>query len=265
MQLMTPPALLEFSDGIATLTLNRPDRANVLDEEMGTTLISLVDEVRSRPDLRALLITGRGRHFCAGGDIQAFVKAGHDMGRVLGQTIPPLHSMITKIVELPVPVVTALNGSVGGGGIGLAFCADIVIGAESMKLRGGYSALGLTPDLGASWFLGRLIGPMRTKHLLFTNEPWNALECLSAGLIAQVVADEQLPVAARALVQSLANGASGSLARIKSLADGAVFRNLHEQLELECRYMVESGDSADAMEGARAFTEKRPPRFAAAR
>ncbi len=132
-----------------------------------------------------------------------------------------------------------------------------------MKLRGGYSAIGLSPDVGVSWALTRLVGPMRAKHLLFTNQPLSAEQCLAVGLVAEVHADDALMPAAQALVRSLAQGAGGSLARIKALVDQAAAHSLQQHLSMEHLGMVACGSSDDAREGVRAFLEKRPPHFSA--
>lgn len=260
---MTPPILLDIRDHVATLTLNRPEQANVLDDATGAAFVEAVGEVaaaQQRGTVRAVLLTAQGPHFCAGGDIRGFAAA-TDMAALLDQGIPPLHAAIHTLSHLPAPVVSAVQGSLGGGGIGVALCADIVLAARSMKLRGGYSAIGLSPDVGVSWALTRLVGPMRAKHILFTNQPLDAAECLAAGLVAEVHADDALLPAAQALVRALAQGASGSLARIKTLVDQAAHHTLHQQLAMEHLGMVASGASADAREGVRAFLEKRAPRF----
>jgi 2-(1,2-epoxy-1,2-dihydrophenyl)acetyl-CoA isomerase len=258
---MPIPLLLEHRDGVAVLTLNRPDRANVLDLEMAAALIAAIDAVAQDKSVRAVLLQARGRQFCGGGNINDFASTLDELGDLMERGIPPLHRAIHRLATLPVPVISALNGPIGGGGIGLALCADIVLAAESMKLRGGYSAIGLTPDVGSSWFLSRRIGAARTKELFFTNEPLSARECLALGIVARVCPDADLAQHAFALAASLARGAAGSLARIKLLADGAHARTLAEQLELEQRFMVESGRSADAAEGVNAFMQKRAPRF----
>lgn len=258
---MTAPLLLEHRDDVAVLTLNRPQRANVLDLEMSAALIAAIDTVAQDRSVRAVLLQARGRQFCGGGDITDFANALDELGDLLDRHIPPLHKAIHQLASLPVPVISALNGPIGGGGIGLALCADIAIAAESMKLRGGYSAIGLTPDAGSSWFLTRRIGAARTKEIFFTNEPLSARECLALGIVSRVCPDDQLAQQAFALVASLARGATGSLARIKLLADGAAERSLLEQLNLEHCCMVESGRSAEAIEGVTAFIQKRAPRF----
>lgn len=260
---MTPPILLDIRDAVAYVTLNRPEQANVLDDASGPALIEITRQLadaQARGEVRAVLLAALGPHFCAGGDIRGFA-ATDDMASLLDRTIPPLHAAIHTLSTLPVPVVSAVQGSLGGGGIGMALCADIVLASASMKLRGGYSAIGLSPDVGVSWALTRLVGPMRAKHILFTNQPLNAEQCMAAGLVAEVHADAALLPAAHDLVRSLAQGASGSLARIKSLVDLASSHTLHQQLAMEHLGMVACGATEDAREGVKAFSEKRAPRF----
>jgi 2-(1,2-epoxy-1,2-dihydrophenyl)acetyl-CoA isomerase len=180
---------------------------------------------------------------------------------MLEELLGPLHTALYKLATLPVPVVSAVNGPVGGGGIGLALCADIVLAAESMKLRGGYSAIGLTPDAGSSWFLTRRVGAMRAKQLFFTNGALSARQCLEMGIVSEVVPDAGLPARADALAEALAHGATGALGRIKQLVDGAHERTLRVQLDLEHSLMVESAASAHAAEGIAAFIDRRAPRF----
>lgn len=262
---MNPPILLNIEDAVGHITLNRPEQANVLDEATGQALIGVTHELTqacAQGDVRAVLISARGPHFCAGGDIRGFA-ASENMSALLDRSIPPLHACIHALSTLSVPVVSAVNGSIGGGGIGIALCADIVLASQSMKLRGGYSAIGLSPDVGVSWTLTRLVGPMRAKHILFTNQILTADQCLAAGLVAEVHADDALMPAAQALVRSLALGASGSLARIKALVDQAASHSLQQHLVMEHIGMVACGASDDAREGVRSFLEKRPARFSA--
>ena len=258
---MSEPVLLERQGGVVIITLNRPDQANVLSDDMARSMVKAIDQVTRDTSARCVLIAAKGRHFCAGGNIADFARAGDDLGSGIGSFLPELQNAILRLASLPVPVISALNGPIGGGGIGVALCADIVLAAESMKLRGGYSAIGLTPDIGVSWFLTRLVGPMRAKQILFTNEAWDARQCLAAGIVAVVHPDDQLERAALELATRLSQGSTGSLARIKDLVDGTTHRSFAEQLELEVRYMGESAASADAREGVRAFMEKRAPVF----
>ena len=258
------PVLLKRSGQLAILMLDRPDRANVLDLAMSEALIDAIAQVANdvaQGAVRAVLVRANGRQFCAGGDIADFVTARGRLAEFLDRHIPPLHRAIHTLATLPVPVVSALNGPIGGGGIGLALAADIVIAAESMKLRGGYSAIGLTPDAGGSWFLARRVGAARAKEIFLTNEVLSARECLAIGAVSRVVADADLQAQALALAETLARNATASLGRIKTLFDGVARRTLKEQLDLEHQCMVASGLTADATEGTSAFAEKRGPVF----
>lgn len=258
---MTHPILLDMHGHVATITLNRPEKANAIDLESSRALIEIIDKVAATPSIRAVLVRAIGRQFCAGGSIDFFVQAGAELPETLDALLGPLHAALYKLATLPVPVISAINGPVGGGGIGLALCADIVLAAESMKLRGGYSAIGLTPDVGASWFLTRRIGAMRAKQIFFTNNLLSSQQCLELGIVSEIVPDDQLAAHAVTLAETLAQGATGALGRIKCLVDGAHERSLEVQLQMEHRLMVESATSPQAIEGIAAFLEKRAPRF----
>jgi 2-(1,2-epoxy-1,2-dihydrophenyl)acetyl-CoA isomerase len=258
---------LEFvgDDGaLAIVTLNRPDAHNVLDPETARVLRAAIAEVAPRvaeEQVRAVLLRGTGRSFCAGGDITCFTGSADERAAVLGSMIPPLNGALHTLATLSVPVVSALNGAVGGGGIGLAFCADIVIAAESMVLRGGYTGIGLTPDVGSSWFLARAIGAARAKRVFFCNEKISAAQCLAWGLVSELVPDAELDARALALAQGLARSATRAIGRTKALVDGAADRSLSEQMALEAGFMVDAGRDSESAEGVAAFLARRPPRF----
>ncbi|WP_151638113.1 enoyl-CoA hydratase-related protein [Noviherbaspirillum aerium] len=257
---MFDPVLFDLSDGVATITLNRPDAGNSINETSGMALVAVVDKLRAQDAVRAVVLTGSGKKFCVGGDIDEMLHAA-DLSALMQAGIPRLHAAVSRPAELPCPVITAVNGPAGGGGIGLALCGDIVLASQSMKLRGGYSAIGLSPDLGASWQLARRAGAAQAKRILFLNEPVGAEECLALGLVDAVYPDDRLAEEACALAARLAAGATASFGRIKQLVDGAGTRSLQEQLALEAGYMIASAGSRDGREGVRAFMEKRSPVF----
>jgi len=172
-----------------------------------------------------------------------------------------VHAAMVVLRSFSFPVVCALNGAVGGGGIGLGLCGDLVLASSSMKLRGGYSAIGLTPDVGGSWFITRRAGAARAKEVFLTNRPFSAEECLRIGLVDAVHPDDELQAAALKLAHQLANGPAAAQARIKSLIDHASHRTLQQQLEAERDSIYTAGESADGKEGVRAFIEKRAPKF----
>jgi 2-(1,2-epoxy-1,2-dihydrophenyl)acetyl-CoA isomerase len=262
---MSNLVLCDLRDGVATITLNRPGAGNAIDRDLGAAFADTVEWLAAQisalqTPLRAVLLTDSGDKFCVGGDISEMLQA-TNLPALMEASIPRLHAAMARLAALPCPIVTAINGPVGGGGIGLALCGDIVLAARSMKLRGGYSAIGLSPDLGASWCLARRAGAAQAKRILFLNQPVGAEECLALGLVDAVYPDERLVEEAQALAGRLAAGATASLGRIKELVDGTGMRTFEEQLALEARHMIASAGSDDAGEGVRAFVEKRNPAF----
>ena len=244
------------------ITLDRPERANALGLAQGRAFARAVDEVLFR-EPRVVLVTGTGRIFCAGGDIDELNDAGERIDSLIGEILDLLHPAIERLSRAPLPVVSALNGAVGGAGVGLALCADSVIATASMKLRTGYAAIGLSPDAGASYFLARRTGSERAKQLFFLSEAIDAQRCLALGIVDAVYADAQFAGETDALVAKLAACASGSLTRIKQLCEGVPTRGLREHLDLERSLLMQAAREPDAAEGTLAFLEKRPPRFGA--
>lgn len=258
---MAEPVLYQSSGAIARIVLNRPDHANAIDVGLARAFTAAVDALAAETTVRAVLLTGTGRMFCGGGDIAAMSASGGRLDQLVGELIGALNPAVLKLATLPIPVVCALNGPFAGGGIGLALCGDVIVAAESAKLRGGYSGIGLTPDVGASWFLARRAGPARARELLLLNRTLTARECLEWGIVNAVHPDERLASEADALVRRLAEGATASFARIKRLVDAAGERPLEAHLAAERSEMVLSARTEDAREGVAAFLEKRPARF----
>lgn len=250
----------EIDDGVGIITLNRPEKGNALDAALGRALSDAVAEIAEDKSVRAVMLNGTGKAFCVGGDIAEMCEAS-DLAVLMEEAIPMLHALIRTLATLPIPVISVLNGPIGGGGVGLALCADLVIAAESMKLRGGYAAIGLTPDLGSAYFLAARAGASRAKQILFLNEPVSALQCLEWGVVNAVYPDADLQEAAWKIARQLAASATLSLGRIKQLVDGAAQRSLDDHLVLEQRHMIASAQSQDGREGVAAFMEKRAPRF----
>lgn len=248
------------ADGVGTITLDRPERANAIGLPESVALSRAIHAVLdARP--RVVVLQGTGKIFCAGGDIESFIGAGDGIDTLIERILDPLHPAIERLGEAPVPVVSVLNGAIGGAGIGLALCADFVLAAASMKLRTGYAAIALSPDAGASYFLARRVGSERAKQLFFYSEPIDSARCLDLGIVDAVHADAEFTAATEALVSRLAAAATGSMARIKQLCEGIDARSLHDHLALERRLLQEASRQPDAAEGIRAFLEKRAPRF----
>ncbi|NYT59321.1 enoyl-CoA hydratase/isomerase family protein [Alcaligenaceae bacterium] len=253
---------LQIQSRVATITLNRPDRGNALNDAMVFRLVSVIDEVCCSPDIGAVLLTGTGRAFCVGGDIKVFQGMREALADCMDILLCPLNQALLRLERAGLPIVVALNGPLGGGGIGLGLMGDYVLAAESVKLRCGYTLLGLSPDAGSSWVLMQRVGVVRARQLLLFNTSLDARECLALGLVDRVCADAELLAQARATAQQLADGPRDAQHRVKQLVgSGAYQRSFEEHLELERRFMIECASGAHAREGVLAFTEKRKPVF----
>jgi 2-(1,2-epoxy-1,2-dihydrophenyl)acetyl-CoA isomerase len=211
---------------------------------------------------RVVVLGGNGKIFCAGGDIGEFLANKDRIAPLVGQVIDYVHATIRTLANLPVPVICALNGPVGGAGIGYALCGDFVLASDTLKLRGGYCGIGLSPDGGASYFLTRRVGAARAKQIFMLNRALSAEDCLRLGVVDEVHPADQLAAAVDRLARELASGPTGSYARTKRLCDAAMNNDLATHLDLEAALMQESAMTADFHEGIAAFRDKRAPQFA---
>jgi 2-(1,2-epoxy-1,2-dihydrophenyl)acetyl-CoA isomerase len=256
------PVLLEVGDdGVARLTLNRPDAANAINLELAAALADATSQLGALPALRAVLLTGAGKRFCAGGDVRAFAAAGEDLGEALASVLGPLHRAVEGLAELDAPVVAAVQGSAAGAGLSLVAGADLVLAAEDTRFVLAYTSIGLIPDGGSTWYLPRLIGSRRTSELALTNRVLDAHEALAWGLVTRVVAERDLLSEAERLVAELAAGPRGAFGATKRLLRESWSVSLADQLGREATAMVLAGESEDGQEGVAAFVEKRPPAF----
>jgi len=257
-----PLVVCHVDGGVAHIVLNRPAHANAISTPFAIALAEAIG-VAVRADVGAILLSARGRHFCVGGDIEEFVGDRARLDAVVQGMVDVLHPAMQSLVERAVPVVSAVQGPIGGAGIALALCADFVLASPAMKLRGGYSAIGLSPDLGASFFLTRRAGAARAKRILMTNAVVPAQQCLEWGLVDALHAGDALWPEACALAAQLADGARESLGGIRRLCDGAHEHDLGTHLGLEREALLRAARSADGREGITAFVEKRAPVFGA--
>jgi 2-(1,2-epoxy-1,2-dihydrophenyl)acetyl-CoA isomerase len=256
------PLVLTIDSGIARITLDRPDIGNALTNAASKKIGEAVDRIAADPSVRVLVLTGNGKMFSAGGDIREFVSTLDTLGELIADELVYLNRTLLKMAALPFPVIAAINGPVAGGGIGLALTADVTIGAESMRFRAGYAAIGLSPDAGTSYHLTRLIGPQRAKEFLFTNRFLDAPEALALGLVSKVVPDADLARETDELAHKIAAMPPGALAAVKALVNESLTSTHAEILEREREFMVQNASTADAREGIRAFIERRRPAFA---
>lgn len=247
--------------GIARIELRRPERANALSTAAASALAAAIDDSLAASP-KVVLLTAQGAVFCAGGDISEFAQAGPALPALVDEILHALHPALWRLATAPLPVVSAVGGAVGGAGVGLALCADFVLASRTMKLRTGYAAIGLSPDLGTSYFLARRIGAQRAKQWLMLSDAVDAGTCLAQGAVDALHDAADLPAAALALATRLAAGARASQAGIKALCDGLAARDLAKHLELEHEQLARCARSDDAREGIAAFLAKRPAGFA---
>jgi 2-(1,2-epoxy-1,2-dihydrophenyl)acetyl-CoA isomerase len=250
---------VEARGPIAVVTLNRPDNANTLNLRMGMDLLGAALACARDPAIRAVVLTGAGRHFCFGGDLRGMMGEGGAVDAYLRELTSYLHAAISHFVRMDAPVIAAVNGTAAGAGVGLVAMSDLAIAAQSAKFSLAYTGVGLTPDGSTSYFLPRIVGMKRALELVLTNRSLTATEAESWGLVNQVVPDaEVLPEAVR-LAERLAAGPKGAYGKSKALlaGDGA----LESQLARESQTIARQAVTDEGREGIAAFLEKRKPRY----
>lgn len=251
---------------VAQITLHRPDRLNALDARLVGELRSAAAAIAADPAIRAVVLTGAGRAFCAGADLMrggVVEAADGDRGAAVGASMrDQFNPMISAWFHLPVPVVVAVNGIAAGAGVSLALIGDIVLAARSASFSQLFAPkLGLMPDLGSTFHLARLVGTARAKGLALLGDPLPADEAVRWGLIWACCDDAALPAEAQGIAERFARGPTEAYRRIKAVFNDAAPRSLEEQLEREAVLQTELADTADFAEGLSAFLSKRAPQF----
>ena len=252
-------AKLEIDGSIAILKLNHPEVMNAVSPEMVGGLMKALNEVdRRRDEVRCVIITGEGRGFCAGANLQPTSGASGDAGMLL-ETV--FHPFLRRLRELAVPLVTAVNGAAAGVGMSFALMGDLVLCARSAYFLQAFRRIGLVPDGGSTWLLPRLIGKARAIELSLLGEKLPADKALDWGLVNRVFADDELMEKAREMGRELAAGPTLALGLIRRLYWESLDNTYEEQLNLERQMQRKAGASADFKEGVRAFLQKRPANF----
>lgn len=252
--------LYEMRDGVAHVTLNRPEAANAINLQLAKDLAYAAMRCDEDPAVRAVLIAAKGKMFCAGGDIRSFVQSGGDMPALIKEITTYLHAAISRFARMRAPVVTAIHGAAAGAGFSLACAGDLAIASESARFTMAYTAIGLSPDGSASYYLPRLVGTRRALELMLTNRSLGAVEALEWGIVNRVVAPEALAGEAETLARSLAAGPTAAYGRVKDLVLRST-DSLESQMELETRLICDSARSADAKAAVQAFLQKQKPTF----
>lgn len=253
--------MIEVSSAIARITLNRPANGNAIDMDTAQRLFDAAVQCDLDPAIRCVVITGRGRLFCAGGDIGEFAAAGEDIGPFLSKLAGVLHMAIARFMRMPKPLLVAVNGPAAGAGMSLALAGDLVLAGTSASFSTAYGQIGLTADGGMSWHLPRLVGMRRAQEMLVTGRRVAAPEALEIGLVSEVIDDERLSERTDVLAHELAARATAAIGRTKGLLLNSMTADLEGQLEAEARAIVASGMGPESREGVTAFLEKRKPDF----
>jgi 2-(1,2-epoxy-1,2-dihydrophenyl)acetyl-CoA isomerase len=255
-----PGLEFERQSGIAIIRLASPP-FNGLTGPMFLGLGDILTEIPTISDIRCVLVTASGPHFCAGGDLTESIgdpdKAQHRIAKLL----PSMNASFQQLAALPMPVVAAVNGSAAGAGMSLALLADYVVMARSAYFKPAYLSAGITPDGGLTSSLSRLIGQKAASRILFFDEKISSQHAIALGLVSEIVADEDLRTRSLDICTRLARGPTSSFAAVKRLMAAAPHNSLMEQMEMEGAALVDAVGSLDGQEGINAFLEKRPPQF----
>lgn len=251
--------LLDIKENIAFITLNRPDKLNSFTGEMALQLQEYLDECNSLPSVRCIYITGAGKGFCAGQDLEEIIKPGApDMQKILTEYYNPI---ITRIRNINKPVLAAVNGVAAGAGANIALACDIVVASESASFIQAFSKIGLIPDSGGTYFLPRLMGFQKASALMMLGDKISATEALQCGLLYKVFPGESFEEDSKAIAIRLSQMPTKALAYIKHVINRSLSNNLEQQLSLEDLYQQKAASTHDFKEGVAAFLEKRLPVF----
>jgi 2-(1,2-epoxy-1,2-dihydrophenyl)acetyl-CoA isomerase len=259
---MEQQLLESISDGIATLTLNRPERLNALSTPIMEGLLAALPRLAQDPAVGVVVLTGAGRAFCSGGDIKSMAEG--SVERSLPDAVKHLRGRmeVSRLLhEMPKPTIAMVNGPAAGAGLSLALACDLRVAAQSARFITAFAKVGFSGDFGGSYFLTKLVGTGKARELYYTAEPLDAAQALALGIANHVVPDSELGDATRALARKLAKGPRIALALMKHHFNAAESGTLAELLDLEAQHQVETGRTSDHKEAARAFVEKRAPVF----
>jgi 2-(1,2-epoxy-1,2-dihydrophenyl)acetyl-CoA isomerase len=251
--------LFDVEEGVATITLNRPDKLNAFNRTMAVEVQQCLDRCAAVHDIRAVLITGNGKGFSAGQDLAEIVDPnGPTMTQILSEHYNPI---IRKIRELPKPVVAGVNGVAAGAGANIALCCDIVMAQQSASFIQAFSKIGLIPDSGGTFFLPRLIGWQKASALMMTGDKVSAADAEKLGMVYKVLPEEDYRTELQKLMNNLASMPTKALAMTKHALNYSLSNDYLTQLELEDKLQQEAALSYDYREGVDAFINKRTPEF----
>lgn len=251
----------DVAEGIATITLNRPDAANALNGLMAEEIFDVALRCAGDRRLRAAILTARGKLFCGGGDLTEMDEAGDGRGAHVLRMATVLHQGLIRLSLMDAPLVVGVNGTAGGGGFSMVLAGDYVVAAESAKLVSAYTASGLTPDASLTYHLAKHVGLLRAKELVLTNRALTAAEGKDWGIVSEVVSAEALPAATRKAAERFAAGATKAFGGAKRLLATAYSASMQAQLDAEAESIAAMMTTHDAPHGLKSFLKKEKPVF----
>lgn len=253
--------LFSEANGVAEITLNRPKSRNAINLELAKELKTVAEHCASSESIRAVLITGAGPVFCAGGDLLHFASAGDGLTDALDEMMSFYHPALEALANMNAPAIAAIDGPVAGAGVGIVASCSLAIASEASNFTLAYGMAGLNPDGSTTYHLPRLIGMRRAEEMMLTNRTLSAQDALDWGLISQVAAETEVLEKARATATRIAKGPTAAYGRTRRLLLASSSNTLEEQLELERENVLASTRTHDFKEGAKAFMERRPAEF----
>ena len=258
----TKTVLVEIEEHLATVTLNRPEKLNAMNQELLETLHGVLQTLADDDNVRCVVVTGAGRGFCAGGDVTAMAS-----GEAVSGMQDPVKRLRQQeeasrlLHEMSKPTIAMINGACAGAGLSVALACDVRIAAESARLGSAFARVGFSGDFGGSWMMQRLVGPAKARELYFTGDLIDAKEAERIGLVNRTVPDDKLREETLTLARKITNGPPIALKRMKQNMNLALVADFSTLLDAEAEGMIMTGMTRDHMEAARAFVEKRPPVF----
>ena len=256
--------LEQVKDGVAVLTLNRPDRLNAMSRPMLDALLEALPRLAEDPEIGVVVLTGAGRGFCAGGDVKAMAEGNELGGQTMEERAQALRSRMETsrwLHEMPKPTIAMMRGPAAGAGLSLAMACDMRIASDTIRLGTAFARVGYSGDFGGSYYLTQLVGTAKARELYFTADLLDAQQALGLGLVNRVVADARLEEETMALASRLARGPRVAYRYMKRNMNAAESASLKEMLDLEAWHHTRTGMTEDHREAARAFVEKREPQF----
>ena len=253
--------LFEVKDGIARITLNRPEVYNAMNMRMSLDLMHAAIACDEDPNVRCVVLTGAGKAFGAGGDLASFASAGDNVPALMKEMTTYFHGAVSRFARMNAPLIVAVNGVAAGAGFSTMLMGDIAVAAESARFTLAYTKAGLTPDGGSTYYLGRATGLRRAVELALTNRTLTAREALEWGIVNKVVPDADLAAETDALARALAAGPTRAFGGAKRLLAQGLEETLETQMEYEARSIADMARGGDGREGIAAFVAKRAPNF----